>query len=101
MDRALPQTRLCEREGFCRQWQSLSVSRLSNRFHPGDETLLEFTGVSLAKTLLKGIVRWDSVRQFQESAQPVRIASPPLHFSEVLGLRRFRRQMAMAMISIN
>src|SRR5262249_17034725 len=64
----------------------LSVSQDSNRLHPGDEALLEFSGVQLGKDIAKGIVRWDSIRQFQKGAQPVSVRFTPLfHFSEVLG----------------
>ena len=87
MDRALAQTpvmRAAQRLAI--NGDDLPVSRRSDRINPRDEALLEFSGGQPGKDIAEGIVRWDSVRQFQKGAQPVFIRFTPLfHFSEVLG----------------
>src|SRR6266508_4244065 len=87
MDRALSRTpvmRAAQRLAI--NCNYLSISQSSDSADPRDEALLEFGGVQLGKNIAKGIVRWNSVRQLQKSAQPVYIGFTTLfHFGEVLG----------------
>src|SRR5262245_11812168 len=102
MDCALSRTPVMRAaQGLAINCNHLSISQSSDRINPRDEALLEFNGVQPGKDLATGIVRWNSIRQFQKGAEPVFIRFPPSSSSVKCSAPQIVAKMARAMMSIN